>query len=306
MRLSITRRARTKFRFDSSFFAPDGKVTLPDISVLNSFVLQINQNNHQGEHTEKTFKASQIHGVGLLNEIFRRVVSLYQQENPKVVSNLISSLHLTFTPSNLDILLNLYVKHYPPQDVLEDRISTQDYLSVDGNTGPNLETAIIDLILLWVSTQNQALVPFASLIWEPDVLIHPLFNPILKHIEQSFSDMPGFGPEKQSLIEMLKSPAEKVPDSIPGQLEYIRVHWGFLLGDLINFQLLNNIDLIKEENKPGFAGPGPAKVLVYDSETMSSSFSASGYDREAKAFSLDREWMPGLVLIAKNIFVWLE
>ncbi|MDP3682757.1 MAG: alpha-amylase family glycosyl hydrolase, partial [Ignavibacteria bacterium] len=79
-----------------------------------------------------------------------------------------------------------------------------------------------------------------------------------------------------------------------------------LLGDLINFQLLNNIDLIKEEEKPGFTGPGPTVVLTYDSKTMSSSFSSSGFDREAKAFSQDREWMPGLVLIAKNVFVWLE
>ncbi len=306
MRFPITKRARTKFHFDSSLFAPDGKVFLPDVRALNSFVFQINQNSQLHDHAVRTFKASQVHGMGLLNEIFRRVFSLYLQENPKVVNDLISSLQLTFAPSNLDILLNLYIKHYPPLDVLEDRISTQDYLAAIGISGPNQEAAIVDLILLWVSTQNQALIQFASLIWEPDVLIHPLFNPILKHIERTFAEMPGFGPERQSLIEMLKSPAEKVPDSIPGQLEYIRIHWGFLLGDLINFQLLNNIDLIKEEEKSGFSGPGPAQVLVYDSNTMSSSFSASGYDREVKAFSLDREWMPGLVLIAKNIFVWLE
>ncbi len=306
MRFPITKRARGKYRFETSLFAPDGRVFLQDVKALHSFVFQINQNIHLHENSAKTLKASQVHGMGLLDEIFHRVCSLYLIEHPNIVNNLFSSLQLTFSPVNLDILLNLYVKHYPPQDVFEDRLSTQDFLAAQGSMGPNKETALIDLILLWVSTQNQALIPFASLIWEPDVLIHPLFNPISKHIERTFSELPSFGPEKQSLIEMLKSPAEKVPDSIPGQLEYIRIHWGFLLGDLINFQLLNNIDLIKEEEKPGFTGPGPAEVLVYDANTMSSTFSTAGYDREAKAFSLDREWMPGLVLIAKNIFVWLE
>ena len=305
MRFPITKRARGKYRFASSLFAADGKVSLPDVRTLHSFVYQINQTNNPQDFPGKTLKSSQVHGMGLLDEIFHRVFSLYQQSNPTVINTLFSSLQVTFAPVNLDILLNLFVKHYPPQDVFEERISTQDYLAARGETCPNQETALVDLILLWVSTQNQALIPFASLIWEPDVLIHPLFNPILKHIERSFADLPGFGPEKQSLIEMLKSPAEKVPDSIPGQLEYIRMHWGFLLGDLINFQLLNNVDLIKEEEKPGFTGPGPALVLTYDSKTMSAS-SSSGFDREAKAFSQDREWMPGLVLIAKNIFVWLE
>ena len=306
MQFPITKRARGKYRFASSLFASNGKVVLPDVKALHNFVFQINQTINVNDHSGKTLKASQIHGMGLLEEIFHHVFNLYQQQNPNVISNLFSSLQVTFTPANLDILLNLFVKHYPPQVVVEEHQTTQEYLADQSPTGSNQETTLIDLILLWVSTQNQALIPFASLIWEPDVLIHPLFNPILKHIERAFSDLPGFGPAQQSLIEMLKSPAEKVPDSIPGQLEYIRIHWGYLLGDLINFQLLNNIDLIKEEEKPGFTGPGPAEVLVYDSKSMSSSFSSSGFDREAKAFSLDREWMPGLVLIAKNIFVWLE
>ena len=29
-------------------------------------------------------------------------------------------------------------------------------------------------------------------------------------------------------------------------------------------------------------------------------------DRDEENFSLDREWMPSLVLIAKNAFVWLD
>ncbi|PKO03279.1 MAG: alpha-amylase [Chloroflexi bacterium HGW-Chloroflexi-5] len=306
MRFPITKRARAKYRFQTSLFAADGKVFLPDVKTLHSFVFHINQTINLHDHPGKTLKASQIHGMGLLDEIFHHVFNLYLQENPTIINRLFSSLQVTFAPSNMDILLNLFVKHYPPQDVYEERLTTQQYLARQGVTCSNQETALIDLILLWVSTQNQALIPFASLIWEPDVLIHPLFNPVLKYIEWSFSELPGFGPEKQALLDMLKSPSEKVPDSIPGQLEYIRIHWGFLLGDLLNFQLLNNFDLIKEEEKPGFTGPGPAEVLVYDSKTMSSSFSSSGFDREAKAFSLDCDWMPGLVLIAKNIFVWLE
>jgi len=178
MRFPITKRARGKYRFDSSLFSPDGKVFLPDIRTLHAFVLQINQNNNQKDRNGKTLKSSQIHGMGLLDEIFRRVCFLYLQANPSFIPNIFSVVQSTFSPANLDMLLNLFVKHYPPKEVFDERISTQDYLAGHSDISLNQETVLIDLILLWVSTQNQALIPFASLIWEPDVLIHPLFNPI--------------------------------------------------------------------------------------------------------------------------------
>ncbi len=57
----------------------------------------------------------------------------------------------------------------------------------------------------------------------------------------------------------------------------------------------SSLDLIQEEEKAIFLGPGPA--LVYD-------FGALEF--EAERFSPDRDWMPSLVLMAKNTYVWLD
>ena len=95
---------------------------------------------------------------------------------------------------------------------------------------------------------------------------------------------------------MLRSPARAAPLSLAGQLEYIRTRWGALLGDLL-LRLLTGIDLIREEEKLRFGTftPGPPEVYEYVSQAA-----------EIEAFSSDTEWMPRLVLIAKNAYVWLD
>ena len=46
-----------------------------------------------------------------------------------------------------------------------------------------------------------------------------------------------------------------MPHSLTGQLEYIRERWGELLGRYL-YRLLSSLDLVKEEEKPPFMGPG--------------------------------------------------
>ena len=81
------------------------------------------------------------------------------------------------------------------------------------------------------------------------------------------------------------------------QLEYIRQHWGKLLGKYL-YRLLGSLDFLKEEQHAVFGGPGPTMVPDYRSE-------GSGLS-EVERFSPDSDWMPRVVMIAKNSFVWLN
>src|SRR5262249_3744113 len=71
--------------------------------------------------------------------------------------------------------------------------------------------------------------------------------------------------------------------------------WGALLGKHF-YRLLRGLDLVKEEEeRPQFAGPGPARVYQF-----------AGQETEPERFSPDREWMGQLVMLAKNTYVWLD
>ncbi len=82
-------------------------------------------------------------------------------------------------------------------------------------------------------------------------------------------------------------------------MEYLLERWGAILGEDFVTRILRSIDFVKEEGirhtGPGGFG-GDAPVLTF-----------SGYDyTEYERFSQDKDWMPRLVLIAKNSYVWLD
>src|SRR5690606_9446487 len=110
-----------------------------------------------------------------------------------------------------------------------------------------------------------------------------------------FKNRPGFGPDDQDLVGMLRSPAIAVPDSLRGQLDYIRTRWADLLGHYL-LKLLGSLDLFAEEEKLRGFGPGPVRLPIF----------GAGGENEYERFSPDAEWMPNLVLMAKNAYVWLD
>ena len=63
----------------------------------------------------------------------------------------------------------------------------------------------------------------------------------------------------QNVIDVLRAPALAAPHSLEAQLEFIRERWGLSLGKYF-YRLLGGLDLIKEENRPIFFGPGPVEV----------------------------------------------
>ncbi|HYA94102.1 MAG TPA: alpha-amylase family glycosyl hydrolase, partial [Thermodesulfobacteriota bacterium] len=75
--------------------------------------------------------------------------------------------------------------------------------------------------------------------------------------------------------------------------------WGYLLGPYL-LRLLSSLDLMKEEEiaewrRMAFWGRAPAEVYEF-----------FGMEEEPERFSFDLDWMPKLVLMAKNVYVWLH
>ncbi len=218
------------------------------------------------------------------------------------MSSLAKHLQSTVGKEKLDSLLSVFISQFPPLAVYKGEQSPKKYL--EGKTGekPNREMLLEELTLLWVTTRNPALDTFSELFIDPLLNNDFRFDQTLFQINEFFKTQPAFGPENQSLIDLLRTPAIQVPHSITGQLEFIQSHWSALLGDYL-LRLLSSLDLIKEENKLGFLGSGPVPIPVYSRSEL---LKAAGKDAELEAYSQDSDWMPRLVLIAKNTYVWLD
>ncbi len=121
---------------------------------------------------------------------------------------------------------------------------------------------------------------------------------------------PGPRFENQNLVDLLRAPALASPDSLEGQLAFIREHWAGLLGDMLR-RLLLAMDVLKEEELAIWMRFHPPERHGGMGPTFGDSSAAAipqfrDREFEYERFSQDVEWMPRTVMIAKSIYVWLD
>ncbi|MFQ5857151.1 MAG: alpha-amylase family glycosyl hydrolase, partial [Anaerolineae bacterium] len=232
---------------------------------------------------------------GLIDEILHYVVGLYRQrENPEVMQQALDWLQDEFGEDAVSDTLRRFVDVFPPVAIYRGEIGPDAYLERESAGVPNRRLALEELLVLWLANTNPAFSPFVELFDDRALEKDTAYPQIMASLHEFFDTQPPFGPENQNLVDMLHSPAVAAPHSLSGQLEYIREKWGYLLGRYL-YRLLGGLDLIAEEQKLTFLGPGPARVYDF-----------AGLEPEPERFSADRDWMPQLVLIAKNTYVWLD
>jgi glycosidase len=158
------------------------------------------------------------------------------------------------------------------------------------------------LILLLVAENNPALNVPDGIFADSSFYSSRSFSQLSNIVRIFFKDQPGYSNSGISLIDFLESPAKAHPQSLKDQLTYIQQEWREYIGDDFLELILNVLDLKQEELKPGELGPDP----VYDPSMAFIDAGKYGLDDDRVQFSSDQDWMPNLVLIAKNAFVWLD
>ena len=298
MEFHVSRQARDRYQFDQALFSLSGNVVFANFHAARLFAQKINQQRDLVHYPEQAVRAGQVNALGLIDEILHYIVGLYRREvRPGVMTQALEALKQSIGDAELDRALARFAAEFPPLAVYLGQVSLNEYLEGSTEGIPNREVLLEEMIMLWVANRNPACQPFFELFDESRLATETAYRRIMVEIQEFFKEQPPFGPEKQDLITLLRTPAIRVPHSLTGQLEYIREHWAELLGRFL-YRLLSSLDLLKEEEKSGFTGPGPTQLPIYDASALA--------ELEVEAFSPDKEWMPRLVLLAKNTYVWLD
>ena len=191
--------------------------------------------------------------------------------------------------------MRAFLRDFPPVPVYQGKLELNDYLAGETDGIPNRAAAVEELLMLWLANQNPAFLPYQELFDDSDLIEKTAYFEIADSLHEFFETQPRFGPDGQNLMDMLHSPAIAVPDSLNGQLDYIRSRWSELLGHYL-LKLLGSLNLISEEERLRGLGPGPVRIPTYNERL----------EGEEERFSRDTDWMPHLVLLAKNTYVWLD
>ena len=286
--------ARNRYEFDEALFAVTGNVVFADFAAAREFAQAMNRKRDLVRHPEQAVRPGDINAMGLIDEIMHHLVRMYlEQTGPGLFGEALSHLENQLGEDAVSELLERFIADFPPRSVRAGERTPSEYLAgdVDGRSGR--EIAAEELLLLWLENENPAFAPYEELFDDTELEEETRYEHAIEGLQSFFASRPAFGPEGMSLLDLLQTPMRAHPHSLEAQLTYIRERWGAFLGSYL-MRLLRSMDLIREEHKATFAGPGPQ--LPYE----------FGGEEEAERFSPDQDWMPNVVLLAKSTLVWLD
>jgi len=300
MEFHISRKARDLYQFDESLFSLTGNVIFLNFHAARLFVAKINEKRDLTTFPDQAVKAGHINAMGLIDEILHYVVGLYRVEkNAQVVQQALDWLYEKLGKHKVDEALRKFADEFPAVAVYRREVELNTYLEGETAGVPHRLIVLEEMLMLWLANMNPAFSPFIELFDDITLEKDTSYLQIIEALHPFFDNQPLFGPDHQNLVDMLRSPALAAPHSLSGQLAYIRDKWGYLLGPYL-LRLLSSLDLIKEEEiaewrRMAFWGRAPAEVYEF-----------FGMEEEPERFSFDLDWMPKLVLMAKNVYVWLH
>jgi glycosidase len=283
--------ARRRYDPDLTLHRPDGSVPMGEGRVARALAARINR-ARAADRAPGTpgIGAGELYALGVIHEVFHHLVERYEAEaRPEAVAAALEAVRSTRGARRADTLRRAFLDEFP------DRIAV-------GGGGPPVEapTATLEeLILTRIANENPAAGPLRDLFDDRPLARQADYDGAVEALDAFFATQPGFGPDGETLLELLRAPARHSPTSLAGQLRYVRERWGSMLGGLLD-RLLIALDVMAEEERAlhlrfGGGGGGAAEAPEF-----------AGLDAEPERFSSDSDWMPRLVLMAKSTYVWLD
>jgi len=294
----ISRRARQKYQFDETLFATDGRIVFADFGAARRFVERVHAVNG------RLVPASDIYAMGLMDEILHIIIRHYEKRNPGVMVRALSFLQSTLN-TRFDETIAKFTDEFPPNAVYHGQQTVGEYLP--GSTGgiSHKQVSLEEMLLVNIANGNPALQPYREFL-DDSVLRPSAYDDSLRLLSDFLAGQPKFdgggsvnGDSQETLYEILVAPAKASPYSLEGQLKFLLDKWAPLLGAAFVERILRSIDFVREEVM--------RHKVNFDFHPTLDAPTFSGHDYQGyERFSPDKDWMPDLVLLAKNTYVWLE
>ena len=287
----ITKTSRDTYQFSPDFFQPDGGVNFADFAAARRFASQMST------HRTQPVAASELYAMQLIDEAMRM---LMQRFAPVALMNTaVSSAAESLGADFVTATQKKFVSEFPPDNVYRGEEKIEEYLARLSNG--RIKT-VEELIYVYTHNANPAVHPLLDLV-DDEPLEPTAYKSLIASLNTFFarvaSEDAGSQAGAESLFDILRAPSEASPYSLEGQLQFILDKWGQILDVKFVSRIVRGMDYLREETVRQH-GHGDFKPDV-----PLQTFGAGEY-QEYEQYSPDKDWMPRLVLLAKNSYVWLE
>lgn len=272
------------FRAPLQFRAEQDKSGLRYNAQLLATRLMLQSGREGGQ--EPVVRGSHILALGLLHEVFRIVIQKHELVIGTKPSSGKSKLPV---PEPVEKFGDAFPRFSPD-------VADSDKLPPDSMPEEKLAKFLSNEILLThISNQNPACEILLPIIDDSELKSDPGYLEFVQGMLREAGALKAGNSGGKSLLDMLLEPIRAHPNSLLDQLEFLAKAWKDLLGDFL-LDVHRGLDILREENS--FRAGGNT-----DLSAVARGWTTNPGDPEA--YSRDQDWMPELVLIAKNTYVWL-
>jgi glycosidase len=275
--------------------------TVPGIIYARRIAARMNRELTGGE---PPVQPGLLHLYSILNRVFRYLIGQYcAKQQPKVLANLMAQAGYPSFSGDAAEALSRFMKLFPSKRMVLGQETSEAYLAGDDPGQSRRESLTAELLLLMLNGENRALDEFRRIFDSKELELSSPNLPVTRKVDRGLAATPPFEPVGVPLPELLRAPLKASPDSLTGQIAYIREHWASFLPPDLLAELTTALDIVSQEGRSFFkgGGPGDAQVLKFGRGVGRSWGDYPEYER----FSLDADWMPNVVMIAKMVYVWL-
>lgn len=269
-----------------------------------------------GGAQDAAIETGRLGAVACLNNVWRRLLEIWRAEvNPGGFAQAMRWLEASVGADTLGEAQREFAQLFPAEAARS--MGAPEALASEALGGD--VQFIADLITVRLLNENPA-VGVERVLFEDSGLARANYDALMGGLELFFETQPGLDPSvsaaqgaggiapksgaspeasllELSLLKLLRLPIERGGDSLYSQLEFLGRYFGHLLPAGLLEQILSTLDVLREESKGRFGGgggPGPIETPSF-----------AGLEALGARFSADADWMADLVLLAKNVHVWL-
>ena len=246
-------------------------------------------------------RPGELAAMALITSVLRYLVCQYASRvNPRLLEEAHAAAQAALGPEVAEVPCRAFLRLYPGEPICRGE-RLEQYLAGHSPLWSNRDASRCEMLLLYLSMSNQAMRPYQELYDDSALRDEAPYTRLVASWQDYLRRQPSHPETGLDLVTMLYAPIVASPDSLEGQLRFIRERWATILPDRLQSRLSLAAGVLREERQMRGLGPGPARVMEFGR----GSNGMMGYE-EPEAFSIDKDWMPNVVLLAKTVYVWLD
>jgi len=260
--------------------------------------------NRQLVASEPPVQPGLLHLYSILNRVFRYLIGQYcAKQQPRVLAKLVAEAGYPAFSGDAAKTLSRFMELFPSRQMVLGQESPDAYLAADDAALARRQALTAELLLLMLNGENRALDQFRRLFDQGELAASSPYLAVTGELDRRLAKTPPFDPVGVALPDLLRAPLKASPDSLTGQIAYIRENWASILPQELLTELVTALDIVSQEGRSFFGGgPGEPQVLKFGKGALG----RGGADYpEYERFSRDADWMANVVMIAKMVYVWL-